>query len=189
VVVGLLFVSRGLWLPLAGQGLIRDDGPAKADIAIVLAGDFNGRRIEKAAELVRRGFVPAVIVSGPQGMYGVHESDLAIAFAIRKGYPAEWFIPFPNSALSTREEAALFLPELQRRNIRSFLLVTSDFHTARAARLFREAARSTPGKNAEMRVVAAPHEYFHADSWWRTRQSQKVVFMEWTKTLATVVGY
>ena len=184
VTAGLLFVSRGLWLPLAGQALIRDDGPAKADIAIVLAGDFYGHRIETAAELVRRGFVPAVIVSGPGGIYGVHESDLAIAFAVRKGYPAEWFIPFPNSALSTREEAALFIPELRRRNIRSFLLVTSDFHTARSARLFRSAARSGP----EMRVIAAPDEHFRADSWWHTRQAQKIVFIEWSKTLATAVG-
>lgn len=186
-VAALLSVSRNLWLPLAGRTLVRDDGPAKADIAIVLAGDFYGHRILKAGELVRDGYVPAILVSGPDGMYGVHECDLAIAYAVRKGYPAEWFIPVPNSALSTRDEAGLFLPELRRRNVRSFILVTSDYHTARAARTFRKAFDAMGGGPA-MRVVAVPDEHFRADSWWRTRQSQKIVFMEWSKTLATAVG-
>ncbi|MCI0363852.1 MAG: YdcF family protein [Phycisphaerales bacterium] len=185
VLAGLLFLSRNVWLPLAGRSLIRDDGPAKADVAVVLAGDYYGRRVEKAAQLVRDGFVPRVIVSGPEGMFGMPESDLAIAFAVRKGYQADWFIPFPHDGLSTRAEAAAIVPELRRRNVRSFILVTSDYHTARAARIFRQAAKDG---GPEMRVVAAPDRHFRADSWWKTRQGQKMVFMEWSKTLATAVG-
>ena len=39
-----------------------------------------------------------------------------------------------------------------------------------------------------MRVVAAPDEYFRADSWWRNRQGQKIVFLEWTKTVTSLAG-
>jgi len=180
-------LARSLWLPALGYALIHDDGPAKADLVVVLGGDYYGRRILKGAELVRQGYAPAALVSGPAGFYGAYECDLAIPFAVRHGYPPEYFIPFPNQALSTREEASLALPELRRRNVRSFLLVTSDYHTARAARLFRAALRAAGGGPA-MRVVAAPDEFFRPDSWWRSRQAQKTVFTEWCKTIASAFG-
>lgn len=176
--------THRLWLPWLGGLLIHNDGPARADIAVVLAGDFYGHRIERAAELIRAGYVPAALISGPPGIYGVHECDLAISFIVRQGYPANWFIPFPDSALSTRDEAAEIVPELRRRHVRSFLLVTSDYHSARAARLFRKVAAGNPA----FRVVTAPDEYFRADSWWHNRQGQKTVFMEWSKTFATAMG-
>ena len=177
-------LAHPLWFPLLGKLLIHDDGPANAEIVVVLAGDYSGRRIEKAAELIRAGYAPAALISGPAGQYGVDECDLAIPFIVHQGYPAEWFIPFPNRALSTREEMIAIVPELRRRHIRSFLLVTSDYHTARAARLFRAATQGSPS----FRVIPAPDKYFHADSWWRSREGQKTVFFEWSKTLAAAVG-
>jgi hypothetical protein len=44
--------------------------------------------------------------------------------------------------MSTREESFLLLPELRRRQVRSLILVTSDFHTARASLIFRAAERA-----------------------------------------------
>jgi uncharacterized SAM-binding protein YcdF (DUF218 family) len=183
----LLFFARTLWLPVFGYALVHDEGPAKADIAVVLAGDFYGHRILKAGELVREGYVPAILVSGPTGAYGLHESELAIAFAVRNGLPSDWFIPFPNDSHSTREEAAAILPELRRRNVHSFLLVTSNYHTARARRIFLKAERDAGG-GPQMRTVAAPDEFFQPKSWWRTRDSQKTAFFEWAKTVATALG-
>ena len=182
-----LFLTRGLWLPVFGYALVRDDGPAKADIAVVAAGDSSGHRILKAAELVQQGYVPAVLVSGPAGMYGQYESDLAIAFAVRHGYPAGWFIPFPNHSLSTSEEATDILAELRRRNVHNFLLVTSSYHTARAGRAYRLLTGKSAGGIA-FRTVAAPAEFFLPDSWWRVREGRKIVFTEWTKTIAAAVG-
>jgi uncharacterized SAM-binding protein YcdF (DUF218 family) len=181
----LTFTGR-LWLPLIGRALVHDEGPAKAEIAVVLAGDPAGYRIVKAAELVKQGFVPAVLVSGPE-LYAMHESDAAIDYAVKHGYPAAWFIGAPNSALSTREEAREILGELQRRNVGSFLLVTSDYHTARSARIYRATERGMGG-GPEMRVVAAPDKHFHAGSWWKSREGLKTVFMEWSKTIATAFG-
>jgi uncharacterized SAM-binding protein YcdF (DUF218 family) len=187
VLLVILFLTRTLWLKAIGYALVHDEGPAKADIAVVLAGDAYGHRIVKAGELVRAGDVPAVLVSGPGGAYGLHETDLAIPFAVRNGFPAQWFIPLPNETHSTQEEAAVVLAELRRRNVKSFLLVTSDYHTARAARIYRAAERAAGG-GPEMRVVAAPDEYFHANSWWRSREGRKVAFFEWSKTAATALG-
>jgi uncharacterized SAM-binding protein YcdF (DUF218 family) len=180
-------LSRSLWLPALGYALVHDDGPAKADIAVVLAGDYLGLRMEKAAGLIREGYVPAALISGPPGFYGMHESDFAIAYAVRRGFPAQWFIALPHSARNTREEAFVVFGELRRRNVRSFLLVTSNYHTARARRVFLAAERAMGGGPA-MRTVAVPDEDFRPDSWWRNREGQKTTFFEWCKTVASALG-
>jgi uncharacterized SAM-binding protein YcdF (DUF218 family) len=184
--IAALVLTHGMWLRALGAALIHDDGAMKADLAVVLAGDQWGNRILKAAELVRQGYVPAVLVSGPP-FYEVPESSLAIDLAVRHGYPRTWFIGMPNSGLSTREEARDILSELRRRNVHSFILVTSDYHTARAARIYRATERQMGG-GPEFRTVAAPDRYFDSHSWWRSRQGLKTGFMEWSKTLATAVG-
>jgi len=181
------FLARDIWLTALGRALIHDDGPGKADIAVVLGGDQWGNRIVKGAELVKQGYVPRVLVSGPPGIYGFNEADLAIQFAVRKGYPAEWFIPEYHTALSTREEAAPILDALKQRNIHSFLLVTSDYHTGRARRLYLAAERRRGG-GPDLRMVAAPDQFFTANAWWHSRDGQKTFFLEWTKTLTSLFG-
>lgn len=185
--VALVYLARSWWLAGLGYALVHDDGPVKADIAVVLAGDSYGHRIVKGGELVRAGYVPLVLVSGPAGAYGLHESDLAIAFAVRQGFPVEWFVALPHHALSTSEEAVVVLAELRRRNAHRFLLVTSNYHTARARRIFLAAERASGG-GPEIRAVAAPDEFFQPNSWWRNREAQKTTFFEWSKTIATVFG-
>jgi uncharacterized SAM-binding protein YcdF (DUF218 family) len=184
----VVYLARELWLPWFGSALIHEDGPAKADIAVVLAGDVWGNRILRGAELVKEGYVPAVLVSGPPGFYGLNEADAAIRFAVSKGCRPEWFIPFHHEAFSTRDEAAVTLDELRRRNVHSFLLVTSDYHTARARRIFLALERANGG-GPTLRTVAAPDRFFRAAAWWHSREAQKIVLLEWMKTVATATGH
>jgi uncharacterized SAM-binding protein YcdF (DUF218 family) len=179
-------LSAPLWLPSVGNALIRDDGPAKADAAVVLAGDQWGFRIVKGAELARDGYIPVVLVSGPE-YYAIYESQAAIDFAVKRGFAASTLVGVPNASLSTREEAIVMIDALNRRGAHTFLLVTSDYHSARAARLYKTTLRER-GPDLQMRVVAAPDRYFHRESWWKSRQGLKIVFMEWVKTIATVFG-
>jgi uncharacterized SAM-binding protein YcdF (DUF218 family) len=178
-----LFLARSLWLPALGNALVRNDGPAKADIAVVLDGDSYGLRILKAAELVRQGYAPVALVSSTASVFDGSVCDLAIESAVRQGYPAQCFIPFPNPSLSTREEAIAILAELRRRGVHSFLLVTSDYHTARASRIYRSVERAMGGGPA-FRTVAAPDEFFSPGAWWEDRESLKIFLLEWCKTLA-----
>jgi uncharacterized SAM-binding protein YcdF (DUF218 family) len=151
-----------------------------ADAVFVLAGDANGHRILKGAELVRQGYAPRVIVSGPAGYYGSFECDLAIPFAVNSGYPKSYFVPFPNPAHSTRDEAAAAATELRGLGAHRVLLVTSLYHTRRAAGDFRAAA-----PDLTFIVVAAPDEYFTPDGWWHNREARKTLLIEWMKTGAT----
>ena len=120
-------------------------------------------------------------------MYNINEADAAIDWAVSKGYPRDWFIPLRHNALSTRTEATVIFDELKRRNAHSFLLVTSNYHTGRARRIFLSVERARGG-GPEFRTVAAPDHFFRPADWWRSRESEKVVFMEWTKTLTGVFG-
>jgi len=184
----LLYLISPWLLPWAGGFLVAQEGPPrKADAALVLAGDSFGRRILRGAELVREGFVPLVYVSGPDELYGFSEDELAIRFAVKNGQPAEWFQGLPNQANSTEDEARALLPELQRRGVRRLLLVTSNFHTRRATRIFRKYAQQlTPGM--QIHPVAAQDALYHPDRWWQSRPSQKTFLLEWTKTLTEPFG-
>jgi len=181
--VVLAYVCRSVWLPVPGRFLVRAEAPDRAEVAVVLAGVYYGHRIVKAAELANSGYVKKVLVSGPSGAYGHYECDLAIEFAVAKGYPKELFIPVPNLSRSTREEAIIMLDELRRMGVHKFLVVTSNFHTRRTGAIYRSLAR-----DMEFRVVAAPDEYFNPENWYQIREARKVLFFEWVKTLAEWVG-
>jgi uncharacterized SAM-binding protein YcdF (DUF218 family) len=176
----LAAVFHNALLVAVGSYLVKAQAPEHADIAFVLAGDFFGNRIRTAAELVRAGYVPKVIVSGPSSFYGYHECDLAIPFAVKSGYPESYFLHFENDARSTAGESKAASAELHRMGVHKVLLVTSDYHTRRAGSIFRAAA-----PDLQFVVVAAPDQSFRADTWWHNREAQKTVLLEWTKTVAS----
>ena len=180
----LLALNYRAVLHSIGDYLVEEQSPVKSDVAIVLAGDARGRRIRRAGELIRQGFAPVALVSGPMEVYGVNEAVLAIQFAQNRGFPPEYFQAVRIRAHSTLEEARAFAPELRSRNVRSVLLVTSNFHTRRAAQIFRRVV----GGDIRFTAVAATDEYFGADTWWHNREGQKTVFYELSKTLAGWVG-
>lgn len=178
----LVIAGHGLWLRALGNYLVVSQAPFQADMVVVLAGDDHGNRLLEGARLVKEGYAPQVLVSGPPCCYGNRESELAIAFAVRRGLPAQWFVSCPLGGGSTRAEAREIVAELDRRHVKRFLLVTSNYHTRRAASVYRALVGAE-----RFRVVAAP-DWAFADRWWRTRDGQKQVFFEWTKTLGYWFG-
>ena len=176
-------LSSRFWLAALGAYLVRAEPPVRADAIVVLAGDFSGNRILTAGDLVRRGFAPKAFISGPSGAYGLHESDLAIPFAIQRGYPASYFAALPNDSHSTKAEADDVLAALGKWHVHSIDIVTSNYHTRRAGNIYRGKA---PG--LEIHMVAAPDVYFTPDGWWKDREARKTFLMEWTKTLTAWLG-
>jgi len=181
VVPALVF--HNLLLMALGAMLVRNDPAQTADIAIVLGGGPDGSRILTAAKLERDGYVPKVLVSGPGNLYGYHECDLAIPFAVKQGYPESYFLHLENGALSTTEEAQALLPELRRLGVKRVTVVTSNYHTRRALKVFRKAA-----PDLTFNVVAAPDRYFNPESWWHNREARKTLVIEWMKTVASWFG-
>lgn len=183
IVLLLVLLPYHFWLTALGRYLVHSESPAPADMVVVLAGDFVGNRILTAADLVKRGIAPKALVSGPSEIYGLHESDLAIPFAVRHGYPESYFVALPNDARSTVAEAQVVIGELRREHAQRIDLVTSNFHTRRAGSIYRAAA-----SDLEFHVVGAPDPYFTPDGWWKTRDGRKTFAFEWMKTVATWLG-
>ena len=181
VAAGLIF--RHSILAALGSYLVKTDSPEKADVGLVLAGDGEGNRILEAAQMVRRGYVSQMLVSGPSGLYGYHECDLAIPFAVKAGYPESYFLHFENDARSTQDEARDAIARLRQMGVHKVLLVTSDYHTRRSGKIYRTAA-----PDLQFVVVAAPDRYFTAGGWWHNRQGEKIAFNEWVKTLTEPFG-
>lgn len=179
----LLLLTHSFWLAALGGYLVHAEAPAPADMIVVLGGDYHGDRILTAAALVRQGLAPRVLISGPAGFYGLHESDLAIPFAVQHGYPEAYFVALPNDSRSTVSEAEVVLAELRKRNVHKIDIVTSNFHTRRSGYIYRARAH-----DMEVHVVAAPDQFFTSDGWWKNRDARKVFLMEWMKTFATWLG-
>jgi uncharacterized SAM-binding protein YcdF (DUF218 family) len=177
-----VFLLRAPLLTAAGQVLVEDDGPQKADLIIVLGGDDFGTRIVKAAQLQQAGYAPSVLVSGPPHLLGP-ESDETIEYARRQGYSRSLFQPLPSKADSTRTETALIGQYLREHGVRKIILVTSNYHTRRAAKLMR---KQNPGVWTV--VVPAPDPSFTPSAWWKRRDGRKTFLFEWMKTVATVLG-
>jgi uncharacterized SAM-binding protein YcdF (DUF218 family) len=175
------FLRTYLWTALGGA-LVENDGAQKAQVIVVLGGDDYGTRILKAAQLAQAGYAPYVLVSGPVSLLG-HESDTTIEYARRAGFPDSLFQPLPNSTDSTRTEAKFIGSYLRAHGIHKILLVTSNFHTRRAARLMRH---ENPG--LEVAVVPASDPHFTPNGWWKSRSGEKVFLIEWIKTVTTWVG-
>jgi uncharacterized SAM-binding protein YcdF (DUF218 family) len=150
----VIALTHSLWMGWMGAFLVEGESPSRADLVVVLAGDPSGGRILKGAQLVKEGYAAKVLVSGPAGFYGLHESDLAIPFAVKRGFPASWFIAYPHEAHSTDEEARAIWPELRKRNAHRVLVVTSDYHTRRALHALR------PRAGVDVHMVAAPDDFY-----------------------------
>jgi uncharacterized SAM-binding protein YcdF (DUF218 family) len=165
-----------------GAYLVQNQPPRKADAIVVLAGDQSGSRILTAAALVREGWAPYALVDGPPYL-GTNEADLAIAYAISRGYPPSYFRTFARDTDSTREETAKVADQLRQAGVHSILLVTSNYHTRRAGALMKQAA---PWLAID--TVAAPDRYFTPVTWWKTRGGQRTFLYEWLKTFSVWVG-
>lgn len=183
VVLLAILVFHSAILGAMGDLLVNDGPPRKADVVLVLAGDPSGNRIVTAAQLVRDGYAPQVLVSGPAGDYGLFECDLAIPFAERKGFPASYFVALPHHALSTIEEAQATIPEIRQMGATTVLLVTSNYHTRRAGKIFRAAA-----PDLTFFAVGAPDEHFSPHGWWQNREGRKTFAFESLKTVTEWFG-
>lgn len=136
------------------------------------------------AQLEQDGYASRILVSGPTNLLG-HESDDTIVYAARKGYPASLFepVPLPQWADSTRTEAQFIGRELKTESVQSIDLVTSNYHTCRAAWLWR---KENPG--LRVNVVPAPDPYFTPETWFKSREGRKTFVIEWAKTIASHLG-
>ena len=162
-----------------GRFLTLRETPEAADLILVLAGDFYGSRVLTGAELGARGYARHVLISGTP-YQNTYDCDLAVRFAVSKGYSPDLFLTARHQATSTIEEARVLEPVLRRLGARRVILVTSDYHSRRASLVFH---LFLPG--FQFLSVAAPGE-FHSSSWWESAPDRRLFFSEYWKMIGTL---
>jgi uncharacterized SAM-binding protein YcdF (DUF218 family) len=182
----MLLAFRQQALDGLGEFLVVSDPLEHADLIYVLAGDFWGSRVLLGANLGSQGWAPKVIMSG--GLYtgggyvNRYESDLAVDFAVQHGYPRGLFLSVPLELQSTIDEARAMGPIFHRLGARRVLLVTSNFHSRRAAQVFRLFL-----PEFEFRMEGSPDHTFDPHAWWETLQQRHLLFAEYQKMIGTVL--
>ena len=151
---------------------------------MVLAGDFDGNRILKAAELVRAGLCPEGAGQRPAGIYGFYECDLAIPFAEWPAIRNRTFLHFRNRGAFDHGRSRLSRRSCASWAQSAFCWSPATFTRAGRGRFF-DALRPI----WSLYVVAAPDpDFSRRTHWWHNREGRKMFVMEWMKTVAEWLG-
>lgn len=174
VVGGGLYFAHPLILQSLADFLVVSDKLEKADLIVVLAGDYNGERVKQAVELYRRGYAPAILMSGgPMSWKLTHAGNMKKE-ALALGVPAKAILTQDRS-LSTIEDANYSLPIIQDHKAYSIIVVTSPQHSRRAARVFRKIYE--PEKITVM-LCPVKSSSFNAKRWWTRHEDTSAVLWE-----------
>lgn len=184
-----LYLAATPLLRAAGHFLVTDEPPQRADAIVVLSGSFPDRILE-AVDLYHADLAPLIVLCREPENAGFKQLrergvvlprgfELNQSVAEQLGVPAAAIIVVDRSETSTFSEARRMLEFLARRHIESILLVTSKFHTRRAAAIYRYLAAG------QIRIITRPTRYgrFQPDSWWHDRMSTRRVLIEYQKLL------
>lgn len=184
VVAGLLvtaYLAHPVVLTVLGRALIVEDPLQKADAILVLAGDTrHGDRVSHAVQLFKGGYAPVLVLSGTPMGFRTHEAEVMQRQAEYHGVSPERIVTVKHDSESTLEEAGVLVPVLHGKGVKKVILVTSNYHTGRAKRIFEKAAGPVGP-----RFLASPVDdgYFNPDGWWTRRKDAKTFVYEAIKTV------
>jgi uncharacterized SAM-binding protein YcdF (DUF218 family) len=180
VVCGILFFARHPIFRFAGESWIVEDKLERSDAIMVLSDDnFYADRATRAAQVYRQGLAPVVVASGRRlrpyaGIAELMEHDL-----VERGVPKDKIVRAVHDADSTRMEAQALAQVAIQHKWRSFIIVTSNYHTRRARYIFEHVFPA----GSIIHVTGARDGDFDPDSWWERRISVK----EFVRELAAMV--
>jgi uncharacterized SAM-binding protein YcdF (DUF218 family) len=184
------YAAREPLLRALGHQLVHADVPVPSDAIVMLSGGYFDRELE-AADLYLRGLAPLVVMTR-QAETPVVEALRARGVRIEPGFDVgrrvliELGVP-PGSIdvldglmASTHQEAEALREWAAHRGVRSLIVVTSSFHTARARYVFRLVFGDAP---VRLQFVPASASGFEPDTWWMDRVTLRQGLIEWQKML------
>jgi hypothetical protein len=162
----------------AGRLLVRDR-PTKSDVIVVLAGDSFDERYNRGMELLRLGYAKHLFldVASDHHYFGRLPTEIAAEFIERDTHDMRGFVSVcPFAEDSTVSEAKYVGRCLGPLHAGKVLLVTSDWHTARALSVFKSRL-----PQYEWSVAAARDPDMFGVEWWRRREWAKTTLLEWLR--------
>jgi len=168
-----------LLFALFAARLLVNDHPEKSDVIVVLAGDSQDQRYRRGMELLRAGYGTRLFLdaSSDSSYFGHTPAEYAENFLRQDaGDMASKVSVCPFEEDGTATETLYVARCLGPLHPRSVLLVTSDWHTARARSIF---AKRLP--QYHWSAAAAHDPRLFGARWWQHREWAKTTFQEWLK--------
>ena len=161
-----------------GEALVYQSPIEQSEAIIVLSGG-SGDRVKAAANLFKEGLGKIMIMSGQESYPGSYSQNAMKDYAMKLGIPENRIIiKIINGELSTWGEAIENLKTMQKNNLQSFILVTSNFHTKRAHSIYKQLIREK-SYDFKMSVYSAKDSRFPIDKWWKYRIAKKIIVVEY----------
>ncbi|MBI5632429.1 MAG: YdcF family protein [Nitrospirae bacterium] len=178
-VVALLFLTHGFVLTRAAEMLIKKDEMKPADAIVVLAGEQE-ERVKYGVKLFKDDWArkDRIVMAGGPLVWKYTWASLMKEQAESLGVSGKKIL-LEDKSMST-EEDALYTKEVLRKNgFKSIILVTSPYHSRRAALIFKNVLGS------EFRIISAPADesWFNVNDWWKRRRDRAAVLNEFSKYL------
>lgn len=171
----------------AGNWLVKDDLPQKADAILILMGS-HGDRALMAADLWKENYAPQIIFVADyengrefltqRGIVLPNDAFITKSILTQLEVPDSCILTLPGEAKSTFHEAEEIKKYLSLHpKTDTLLLVTSKSHTRRAVMIFQNQLNELP---FPVVIISIPSIYdnFNSKDWWKHRESAKQVFME-----------
>jgi len=180
IFVFILLLAFLIFSFFAGRLLVRDH-PEKSDVIVVLSGDSQDQRYRRGMELLRAGYGGHLFLDAPTdaSYFGHSPAEYAENFLKQDAGDMSGKVqvcPFEeDSTLTETQYIAKCLEPLHPHNV---LIVTSDFHTARALSVVRKRL-----PQYHWSVAAARDDRLFGTKWWQHREWAKTTFEEWLKVV------
>ena len=178
-----LFFFKDRLLNEVSKFLVHSDTLEPAEAIIVLSGSSTGNRIKAGVILFQKGLGKIIIISGEQSYPGYHTHSFMKNHAINLGVPADKIIASGiEGETSTWGEGIHNLQKLKENKFKSFILVTSAFHTNRAHAVYKKLINQL-GYDFKFMVYPAKDNRIPINDWWKSRTGRKHIFLEYLSTL------
>jgi uncharacterized SAM-binding protein YcdF (DUF218 family) len=159
--------------------LVERTPPQSADAIVVLAGAHDGSRVDAGVALYEAGWLRKdgrFLVSGGELYPGATWARLMADRAARRGIPRERIL-LQDGSKTTEEDAKASLDVLGLRSGARVLLVTSPWHSGRAAPLFRRFA------SQGIEVLSCPSPDSSPEDWWTDPEHTRALVTEVLKRI------
>lgn len=193
--IGLSALAAVWLLYYGGRYLQHEDPLQKSDAIFVLAGTRLERPFE-AVDLYKEGYAPLIVLSPgrpepgeallrQRGITFPSEVELERDALVQLGIPASAIVATNGYIDNTAQEANLLRSMVAAHQWRRVIIVTSKYHTRRAAFAFR---RGLDGTGAEVVMRASRYDESDPARWWRYRSDFRFASSEWQKLIAYRLG-
>lgn len=181
-ILAALYLFHTPILNSMARQLVYEDDIKPCDAIVVLAGDDTGDRLITGISLFKKGYGGYIVFWGGPVYWKITHAELFLGLLKEYGVSPEFAVWSEEKLLenSTRGEAEVNMKLLERKGAKSFILVTSNYHTARAREVYAPLARK---HQMAMYVYPAQDSSIRIEGWWKDRESAKNILLEFEKTL------